>query len=519
VPGELAFGSIIDSWTKDPDTMNLQLAPEADDAAELRHFDVIIIGAGIAGVGSAYHLKSQAPEKTFTVLETKDSYGGTWRTHRYPGVRSDSDLHTFGYGFKPWRGTPIATASEILNYMGEVIAENDLDQYIQYHTKVLSARWSSTDNLWTVETVNAETGKRQPFTTGFLWMCQGYYRHEQGYKPNWPGIESFKGRLVHPQTWPEDLDYEGKRVVIIGSGATAATLIPAIADRVEHVTMLQRSPTYFTPGRNRNDLAETLRELDIDPTWTHEIVRRSILSNGAKMTRRTLANPDIVREELLGVLRNILGEEYVAEHFTPSYDPWRQRICFVPNGDFFEAIKSGKAAVATDKIDQFTPAGILLKSGRTLEADIIITATGFDLAVLGDIDFSIDGEPLDFSKTVTYRGMMFTGVPNLIWVFGYFRASWTLRADLIGDFVPRLLRHMDEKGAKRVEPMLRAEDADMELGPWIDPRDFNPGYLARSLHLLPKSGTKHEWRHTQDYASEKDVFPTIDLDAPEFFYQ
>ncbi|WP_374575793.1 flavin-containing monooxygenase [Phenylobacterium sp.] len=493
------------------------IAP-GQSAAKTQHFDVIIIGAGIAGVGSAYHLQTQAPERSFRVLEAQDSFGGTWWTHKYPGVRSDSDLHTFGYRFKPWRGTPIATGPEILAYMAEVIEENDLARHIQYDTKVVSARWSSQDNLWTLETVRSDTGETERFTTGFLWMCQGYYRHDEGYTPDWPGMDAFKGQIVHPQTWPKDLDVKGKKVVVIGSGATAATLVPAIADQVEHVTMLQRSPTYFTPGRNRNELAETLRELEIDPEWTHEIVRRSILSNGAKMTRRTLANPEVVREELLGVLRGIIGEDYVAEHFTPSYDPWRQRICFVPNGDFFEAIKSGKASVATDQIERFTETGILLKSGLELAADIVVTATGFNLNVLGDIDFVVDNEPLDFSKTVTYRGMMFTGVPNLVWVFGYFRASWTLRADLIGDFVPRLLRHMDEKGASRVMPALRAEDADMELTPWIDPSNFNPGYLTRGLHLMPKSGVKDEWRHTQDYWAEKDLFPALDLDDPAFAY-
>ncbi|MBP6878653.1 MAG: NAD(P)/FAD-dependent oxidoreductase [Phenylobacterium sp.] len=499
--------------------MNQVLASQTDAAAEVQHFDVLIVGAGIAGIGSAYHMKTQAPDKTFAVLEARDGFGGTWRTHRYPGVRSDSDLHTFGYRFKAWRGAPIATAPEILTYMGEVIAENDLAQFIRYDTRIQSARWSSVERRWTVETINMLTGQRHALTTGFLWMCQGYYKHDQGYTPSWSGMSEFQGQIVHPQTWPEDLDYRGKQVVVIGSGATAATLVPSLADRVAHVTMLQRSPTYFTPGDNRNELAETLRELEVDPAWTHEIVRRSILSNDAKMTRRTLENPNKAREELLGVVRNILGEEYVAQHFTPSYAPWRQRVCFVPNGDFFEAIKAGKAAVVTDEIESFTKTGIRLKSGETLEADIVITATGFDLSVMGDIEFSVDNEPLDFADTVTYRGMMFTGVPNLVWVFGYFRASWTLRADLVGDFVPRLLRHMDAKGMDQVEPVLRPEDADMALEPWMDPENFNPGYLTRSMHLMPKSGAKPEWRHTQDYWSEKDVFPAIDLDGPEFLYR
>lgn len=486
--------------------------------SEVQHVDVLIVGAGIAGVGSAYHMQTQAPERSFKVLEAQESFGGTWLTHQYPGVRSDSDLHTFGYRFKPWRGAPIATGGEILSYMKEVIEENGLDRHIQYRTRILSARWSSQENLWFIEAERADLGVIEHYSANFLWMCQGYYRHTEGYTPEWEGVADFKGEVVHPQTWPKDLDVTGKKVVVIGSGATAATLVPALAGDAGHVTMLQRSPTYFTPGRNRNELAETLRELDIDPDWTHEIVRRSILLTSAKMTRRREENPDLVREELLGVLRKTLDDDYVAKHFTPSYAPWRQRICFVPNGDFFDAIKAGQASVVTDEIDRFVPEGIRLKSGDVLEADLIITATGFNLNVLGDIAFSIDNEPLDLAQTVTYRGMMFTGVPNLIWVFGYFRASWTLRADLIGDFVPRLLHHMDEKGARRVALALRPEDGDMPLGPWIDPDNFNPGYLTRGLHLMPKSGAKREWRHTQDYWSEKDEFPQIDLDDPAFVY-
>ncbi len=498
--------------------MNTQTITSSEPASELQHFDVLIVGAGIAGVGSAYHLQTQSPERSFRILEAQSNFGGTWRTHQYPGVRSDSDLHTFGYRFKPWRGAPIATGEEILSYMAEVIEENDLDRHIQYRTQILSARWSSQDSLWYVDARRLDTGAIEHYSTRFLWMCQGYYRHTEGYTPDWPGMEDFQGQIVHPQTWPSDLDWRGKKIVVIGSGATAATLIPALADEAAHVTMLQRSPTYFTPGRNRNELAETLRELDIDPDWTHEIVRRSILQTSAKMGQRREENPELVREELLGVLRKILGDEYVAKHFTPSYAVWRQRICFVPNGDFFEAIKAGKASVATDTIDRFTENGVRLASGETLEADIIVTATGFNLNILGDIAFFVDNQPLDLSKTVTYRGMMFTGVPNLVWVFGYFRASWTLRADLVGDFVPRLLSHMDAKQAKSVAVALRPEDQDMPLGDWIDPENFNPGYLMRGMHLMPKSGAKREWRHTQDYWSEKDEFPLIDLDDPAFVY-
>lgn len=488
--------------------------------AKTQHFDVIIVGAGISGIGSAYHLTEQSPGTSFTVLESQESFGGTWHTHRYPGIRSDSDLYTFGYRFKPWKGTPIATAEEILAYMGEVIEDHDLARHIQYKTKIISARWSSQDNLWTLETVRTDTGEAGSFTTNFLWMCQGYFRHSEGYTPEWPGMETYKGLIVHPQTWPENLDYKGKKVVVIGSGATAATLVPAIAADVAHVTLLQRSPTYFIPGRNANELADTLRELEIDENWVHEIVRKKILFDQAAFTRRALEEPESVTKDLLAGVRAFLGEDYdVDKHFTPRYRPWRQRIAFVPNGDLFQGIASGKASVVTDEIERFTENGILLKSGETLEADIIVTATGFDLNVLGDIDFHIDGKPLDFSQTVNYRGMMFTGVPNLIWVFGYFRASWTLRADLIGDFVPRLLNHMKAKGAKRVVPALRPEDKDMVLEPWIDPENFNPGYLMRGMHLLPKSGNKPEWRHTQDYWAEKDELPAIDLDDKAFVYE
>jgi len=491
----------------------------ADAAKDAEHFDVLIAGAGISGIGAAYHLKEQAPDKSFVILEGLDSFGGTWHMHRYPGIRSDSDLYTFGYRFKPWTGTPIATADEILKYMGEVIEENDLNRHIRYKHRITSAKWSNTDNLWTVEAVETESGKTKRFTANFLWMCQGYYRHAEGYTPEWPGMDSYKGRIVHPQTWPEDIDLKGKKVIVIGSGATAATLVPAIAGDCEHVTLLQRSPTYFIPGRNENVLADQLRALGIDEAWIHEITRRQILFDQAEFTRRSFEEPEAVREELLAAVKMFLPEETVKEHFTPRYRPWRQRIAFVPDGDIFQGIASGKASVVTDEIERFTEKGILLKSGKELEGDIIITATGFNLSVLGDIDFEVDGKKLDFADTVTYRGMMFTGVPNMVWVFGYFRASWTLRVDLLGDFVCRLLNHMGKRQAKRVTVQLRPEDKDMELKPWIDPENFNPGYLMRSMHLMPKRGDKPEWEHTQDYWREKDELPKIDLDGPEFVYE
>jgi cation diffusion facilitator CzcD-associated flavoprotein CzcO len=500
--------------------MDAMTAAAGTAAQRVEHFDVLIVGAGISGVGAAWHLSHRCRALSYVVLESKDSFGGTWVTHHYPGIRSDSDLHTFGYRFKPWTSAPIATAAEILKYMGEVIDENGIAPHIRYGHVVHSAEWSSQENLWTIAATRKDTGEAVMLTANFLWMCQGYYRHEGGYTPDWPGMADFKGRIVHPQTWPDDLDYAGKKIVVIGSGATAATIIPAMAKDCAQITMLQRSPTWFSTGRNVNELAEMLRALQIDETWIHEIVRRKTLYEQALFTQRCIEEPDKVSAELLANVRAHLGPDYdIGTHFTPDYRPWRQRVALIPDGDLFKTIASGRASVVTDEIERFTANGILLKSGRELEADIIITATGFHLCVLGDIAFAIDGKRLNFSDAVTYRGMMFTGIPNMVWVFGYFRASWTLRADLVAEFVCRLLQHMQVRQARRVLVALRPEDKDMKLLDWIDAENFNPGYMMRGMHLLPKRGDKPEWQHTQDYWAEKDAFPAIDLDDPVFQYQ
>ncbi len=482
-------------------------------ALKTEHFDVLIVGAGISGVGGAYHLTQQCPGTRFVVLETQKSFGGTWTTHKYPGIRSDSDLYTFGYRFKPWTSAPIATAAEILSYLSEVIDDNDLGRHIRFGHQIQSASWSTRDRRWTIEATRTDTGERLRFSATFLWMCQGYYRHSEGYTPQWPGMDQFKGKIVHPQTWPEDLHYAGKQVLVIGSGATAATLVPAIAAQCAHVTMLQRSPTFFVTGRNANVVADMLRELKIDETWIHEIVRRKILHDQATITRRSFSEPEVLKQELLSGVKAYLGPDYdIDTHFTPRYRPWRQRIAFIPDGDLFRGIRDGKASVVTDEIETFTEKGVMLKSGKELSADIIVTATGFNLNVLGDIAFTIDGKPLNFADTVTYRGTMFTGVPNMAWVFGYFRASWTLRADMIGDFVCRLLNHMKAKGASMVTPALRPEDQAMDLKPWIDSENFNPGYVNRGIHLLPRQGTQQPWLHSQDYWTEKDEMPAASLD-------
>ena len=483
------------------------------------HVDVLIVGAGISGIGAAWHLQQLCPGKRFLILESQAGYGGTWRTHRYPGIRSDSDLFTFGYKFKPWMGKPIATAAEIQAYLGEVIAENGLAAHIRYGHAVQSAEWSGAEQRWHVTATHS--GQTLRFKARFLFMCQGYYRHAEGYMPQWPGMASFAGRIVHPQAWPEDLELSGKKVVVIGSGATAATLIPAIAGQCAHVTMLQRSPTFFITGRNANELAETLRQLDIPPAWTHEIVRRKILFDQAAFTQRCVAEPEVVRKELMAGVRAALGPGHDAEvdrHFNPRYRPWSQRIAFVPDGDLFKAVREGQASVVTDQIESFVPEGIRLTSGELLPADVIVSATGFNLNVLGDIRFSVDGQPLDFARTVGWNGAMFSGVPNMAWVFGYFRASWTLRADLLAEFVCRLLQHMDARGAQVVTPMLRAQDAGMALKPWVDPQNFNPGYIQRGLHLLPQQGDRLPWLHRQDYAIDKDELPRADLEDGSLVY-
>ncbi len=494
-------------------------------SAAREHVDVLIVGAGISGIGAAWHLQHHCPGKSFVVLESQAGFGGTWRTHRFPGIRSDSDLFTFGYGFKPWMGPPIASAAGILEYLGEVIAENDLAPRIRYRHAIHSAAWSSSERCWRVEATRpGADGEPESvqLSAGFLWMCQGYYRHAEGYTPEWPGMARFQGRVVHPQSWPEEIDLDGQKVVVIGSGATAATLIPAIAGRCAHVTMLQRSPTFFITGRNANELADTLRQLDIPAEWTHEIVRRKVLFDQAAFIRRCTTDPEGARQDLLTGVRMALGpgrDAEVDKHFNPRYRPWQQRIAFVPDADLFKSIREGRASVVTDEIETFTEHGIRLKSGQVLEADVVVTATGFHLSVLGDIGFSVDGEPLDFAATIAWRGTLFTGLPNLAWVFGYLRSSWTLRADLLGAFVCRLLAHMDARGARVVVPMLRPQDRDMALRPWVDPENFNPGYLARGVGLLPRQGSRAPWLHNQDYGTEKSELPAADLDDGTLLYR
>ncbi len=497
--------------------MNTQSECAAPGAAE--HFDVLIVGAGISGIDAAYYLQRDCPDKRFVLLDSQESFGGTWRTHRFPGIRSDSDLFTFGYSWKPWSGPPIATAEEILAYLDETLDEHDIRRRIRFRHRVETAAWSSGERRWTLGAVRLDTGESVAFTCDFLWMCQGYYHHARGYTPDFVGMDRFRGPIVHPQTWPEGLEYAGKKVVVIGSGATAATLIPAMAANCANVTMLQRSPTYFYARPNGNEMADMLRSLDIPDEWTHEIVRRKILQDQQTVTRRSFEEPESLRRELIAGVRAFLGDGFDIEtHFAPRYRPWRQRLAVVPDGDLFKSMRAGKVSVVTGEIETFTEEGVRLESGEELAADLIVTATGFDLCALGGIVFTVDGEPLDFADCWGHRGILFTGVPNMAWVFGYLRTSWTMRADLVSAFVCRLLNHMAERGAHMVVPRLREEDRDMPALPFISEENFNAGYLMRGMHLMPKQGDREPWIFSQDYYTEKDRIPAADLEDGTLIY-
>ena len=487
--------------------------PLSDSATDAEHIDVLIIGAGISGINAAYHLSTQLPDRSFVVLDALESFGGTWLTHTFPGVRSDTELFTLGYEFKPWTGAPYASGAEIHAYLGEVIEENDLGGHFRYQHKITDARWSSEAQCWTVTGSRSDTGEPITMTSRFLWMCHGYFRHSQGHTPTWPGMEDYQGRWIHPQAWPAEPEIDGREVVVIGSGATAATLVPAIADQCGHVTILQRSPTYFFQSPNVDVLADQLRSLDVPDEWIHEIVRRKAIAEMQSLTQVAAVHPELTKAGLINMVSSQLPEDYEVDlHFTPRHLPAQQRVARILDGDLFRAISDGKVTMVTDEIETFTADGILTKGGQRLHADVVVTATGFDLTVFGDIAFSVDGEPVDFSDCVTYRGIMFTGIPNMAWTFGALRLSWTMRAELVSQFICRLFAHMDELGAGSVTPGLRSQDVGMELLPYIDPAEFSPGYLQRSIALMPKSGSSTEWRLSLDYWDEREVLPIANLD-------
>jgi monooxygenase len=503
--------------TTAPTTAPDQGTEEIQDAG---HVDVLIIGAGVSGIGAAHHLRDQFPDRTFVILDAQDNRGGTWWTHQYPGVRSDSDLFTYGYRFKPWRGPSIAAGGEILSYLDEVIEEDDLGQHIRYQCRVQAASWSTDDRRWTIEATREEGGQRLRYTASFLWMCPGYYNHDKPYRPRWEGMDDFQGVIVHPQRWPRDLDLAGKRVVVIGSGATAATLIPAIAGKAEHVTMLQRSPSYYFAPPTTDELAVTLRALDVPEEWTHEIMRRQHMAQTHELARLSAEAPAELHAFLIEGMRPLLPDGFdIDKHFTPRYRPWQQRIAIVPDGDLFAALREGNASIVTDTIETFTSTGIRVSSGEEIPADIVVSATGFNLSLFGDVAFAVDGEPVDFTGRVTWRGIMISGVPNMAYTFGYFRHSWTLRVDLVSDLVLRLMANMRAKGATMAVPALPPDEAGMPLRAWSDPEDFNAGYVMRSSHILFKQGDRQPWIHLLEHQEERDILPAADLDDGTLRYR
>jgi len=458
-------------------------------------FDVVIVGAGLSGVGAGYHLQTEAPDRSYVILEARDALGGTWDLFRYPGIRSDSDMYTLGYNFKPWReAKAIADGLSILNYVRETACENGIDRHIRYGQKVVAAAWSSADAAWAVE-VETNDGQTRRLGCNFLFLCGGYYDYAAGYTPEFAGRDRFQGTIVHPQRWPADLDYAGKRVVVIGSGATAVTLVPELARSAGGVTMLQRSPTYVVSRPAEDQFANWLRA-HLPAKLAYQLVRWRNVLFGMYFFRLARKKPAAVKARIIQMVRDQLGPDYDVEtHFTPRYNPWDQRLCLVPDADLFQAIKAGAASIVTDQIETFTETGIRLASGRELPAEVIVTATGLNLKVMNGIALSVDGRPVDPANVLSYKGMMYEGVPNLASAFGYTNASWTLKCDLTCEYVTRLLNRMRATGARQVTPV----NADPTLGrePWLD---FTSGYVQRAIGMFPKQGSKAPWKLRQNYA-------------------
>jgi cation diffusion facilitator CzcD-associated flavoprotein CzcO len=456
-------------------------------------FDVLIVGAGLSGIGAAVHLQQNCPNETYAILEGRDAIGGTWDLFRYPGIRSDSDMYTLGYRFKPWKSAKaIADGPSIRSYIRETATEHGINQHIRFGHKVTNAAWDSETARWTVTT------NKSTLTCRFLYMCSGYYSYGQGHRPTWEGEAEFKGQIIHPQFWPESLDYKGKRVVVIGSGATAVTLVPAMADTAAHVTMLQRSPTWMVSRPGSDAIANALKAI-LPAQMAYDIVRWKNVTLGQYFYKQTRSNPGKVRELLLKRLAKLLPADYDLEtHFTPGYNPWDQRLCLVPDADLFNAITAGKAEIVTDQIAKFEAGGIRLHNGKLLEADIIVTATGLKLEALGGMTVTVDGETRRTADALAYKGMMFSGIPNLAQSFGYINASWTLRSDLIADYVCRLLKHMRKAGVDIATPTPAADVVPERLA-----MDLQSGYVQRGADALPRSGNRAPWMVTADYKYDR----------------
>jgi len=473
------------------------IAADPQAAAPQEHVDVLIVGAGLSGIGAACHLRRQCPDKTFILLEARESVGGTWDLFRYPGVRSDSDMYTLGYSFRPWRGgKALADGPAILSYIRQTAEDCGINRHIRFGQRAVKASWSSATSLWIVDIQGSDSGMAQ-LTCKHLHMCSGYYNYAQGHMPGWPGMERFKGRILHPQQWPDGLQYDGTRVVVIGSGATAVTLVPAMAERASHVTMLQRSPTYIVSRPAVDPIATALnRHLPAKPAYWLARWKNILLQRYFYATARH--KPDAVRRLILGGVRAELGPDYdVQKHFNPRYAPWDQRLCLVPDGDLFAALRQGRASVVTDEIDYFTEQGIRLRSGTELAADIIVTATGLELQFLGGMALAVDGEAVNLAAALSYKGVMYSGVPNLTTAFGYTNASWTLKCDLISVYLCRLLRFMDAKGYAACRPERGDAGASAETT-----LPLASGYVQRAQDRLPKQGLAWPWRSHQNYIKD-----------------
>lgn len=457
--------------------------------------DVLVVGAGLSGIAAGYHLQKESPGRTYAILESREALGGTWDLFRYPGIRSDSDMHTLGFAFKPWTGAKaIADGPAILEYIQETAREHGIERKIRFGHRVERASWSSETALWTVVVRRVATGEEVRLTCRFLLMCSGYYDYAGGYTPDFPGAESFGGRIVHPQKWTDDVDYAGKRVVVIGSGATAVTLVPELSKKAAHVTMLQRSPTYILSRPAVDGVARWL-DRKLPSSVAYDVTRWKNVLLGMALFKLCRRFPERAKRLMVNEVRKQLHEDFdVDTHFTPSYGPWDQRLCLVPDGDLFQAITDGRVEVVTDHIETFTETGLRLRSGKELDADLVVTATGLKLLLLGDVQLTVDGRPIDVGKTMNYRGTMLSDVPNLALSIGYTNASWTLKCDLVCELVCRILNHMERRGYRRC--VARASGRGLTEEPLLD---FSSGYVQRSLSLLPKQGSKAPWKLHQNY--------------------
>ncbi|TAE41742.1 MAG: NAD(P)/FAD-dependent oxidoreductase [Runella slithyformis] len=479
------------------------------------HFDTIIVGAGISGISAAHYMQTECPHKTYTILEGRKSIGGTWDLFRYPGTRSDSDMFTFGFAFRPWTEPRIIAPREsIMKYLVETVQEEGIEQHIRFEHKLLKAAWSSETATWSLTVLTPYAGIPQIFTCSFLSLCMGYYDYENGYTPDFAGKDTFKGAIVHPQKWDEALDYSNKKIVVIGSGATAITLLPSLAKKAAHVTMLQRSPTYVVAKP----------EIDVLAVWLNKILPKKTAyrlnrSRNIFFQRITYAlakaYPEATKKILFKRLKDSLGKDFdVDKHFKPSYNPWDQRVCLVPDGDLFEVLKAKKASVVTDHIERFTERGIQLQSGEVLEADVIVTATGLNAKLFNNITFEIDGKPVDFSKKIAYKSVMLNNIPNMTYAFGYSNASWTLKCDMTNQYTCRLINYMTENGYKQCMPV--QNDPNLNLKPFLD---FSSGYVLRTLDSLPKMGDKAPWKIEQNYFYDKKIFEKSPLDDGILIYK